>query len=52
MQVHDLMMYIEASKSIEAESGQELKDASLLPSPEAPEKQQPASAKRPNRRGR
>ncbi|CAK0773568.1 hypothetical protein CVIRNUC_004079 [Coccomyxa viridis] len=50
-QVHDLMMYIEASRTIEAEGGQELRDASLVASPEAPQKQQPASAKRSSRRG-
>ena len=51
VQVHDLMMYIEASRTIEAEGGQELRDASLVASPEAPQKQQPASTKRPSRRG-
>ena len=52
VQVHDLMMYIEASRSIEAEGGQELRDASLLASPEAPQQQPQASAKRLSRRGR
>lgn len=48
-QVHDLMMYIEASRSIEGEGGQELREASLLPSPEAPKKQQ--TGKRSSRKG-